>query len=73
MCQEKRNTRENLGPFQKEKSDLVTWDIEKAEALNHFFALPFTSKSSSHTTQVTEDKGRDWENEKPSEIRVKTT
>lgn len=41
--------------------------MEKAEALNHFFTLLFTSKSSSHTTQVTE--GRDWENEKPYTVR----
>lgn len=57
-----------MGPLQKEKSDLVTWVMEKAEALNHFFALLFTSKSSSHPTQIPEDKSRDWENEKPSSV-----
>ncbi|KAK4817902.1 LOW QUALITY PROTEIN: hypothetical protein QYF61_002385 [Mycteria americana] len=31
--------------------------------LNNFFASVFTGKCSSHTTQVAEGKGRDWENE----------
>ncbi|GAB0194857.1 mitochondrial enolase superfamily member 1 [Grus japonensis] len=33
-----------------------------------FFASVFTSKCSSHTTQVTEGKGRDWENEEPPTV-----
>ncbi|GAB0185009.1 mitochondrial enolase superfamily member 1 [Grus japonensis] len=37
--------------------------MEKAEVLNDFFASAFTSKCSSHTTQVAEGKGRDWESE----------
>ena len=60
---DKRKTRENVGPLQKETGDLVTWDMEKAEVLNDFFASVFTGKCSSRTTQVTEGKGRDWENE----------
>ena len=58
-------SKEILGPLQKETGDLVTWDMERAEVLNDFFASVFTSKCSSHTTQVTEGKGRDWENEEP--------
>ena len=47
----------------KETGDLVTRDMGKAEVLNDCFVLVFTGKCSSHTTQVAEGKGRDWENE----------
>jgi len=33
-----------VGPLQKEIGDLVTWVVEKAEVLSHFFASVFTSK-----------------------------
>ena len=65
---DKRKTRENVGPLQKETGDLVTRDMEKAEVLNDFFASVFTSKCSSHTTQVAEGKGTDWENEEPPTV-----
>ncbi|GAB0176532.1 mitochondrial enolase superfamily member 1 [Grus japonensis] len=39
--------------------------MEKVEVLNDFFASAFTSKCSGHTAQVTEGKGRDWENAEP--------
>jgi len=59
----RRQTRENVGLLWKEAGDLVTQDVEKAEVLNNFFASVFNSKCSSHTVQVAEGKGKDWENE----------
>ncbi|GAB0176549.1 hypothetical protein GRJ2_000120100 [Grus japonensis] len=66
-CDE-RKTRENMSLLQKETGDLVTRDMEKAEVLSDFFASAFTSKCSSHTTQTSEGKGRDWENEEPPTV-----
>jgi len=60
---DKRKVREKVVPLWKETGDLVTQDMEKAEVLQNIFALVFTGKCSSHTTQVTDSKGRDWENE----------
>jgi len=60
---DRRKTRENVGTLRKEAGDLVTQDMEKAEVLNSFFASVFNSRCSSHTAQVAEGKGRDWENE----------
>ncbi|GAB0210106.1 mitochondrial enolase superfamily member 1 [Grus japonensis] len=60
---DKRRTMENVGPLRNETGDLVTQDMEKAEVLNDFFASVFTGKCLSHTAQVTEGKGGDWENE----------
>ncbi|GAB0210211.1 mitochondrial enolase superfamily member 1 [Grus japonensis] len=65
---DKRRTRENVGPLWNETGNLVTQDMEKAEVLNDFFASVFASKSSSHTAQVTEGKGRDWENAEPPTV-----
>ncbi|XP_069662688.1 RAD51-associated protein 2 [Haliaeetus albicilla] len=42
--------------------------MEKAEVLNDFFVPVFTSKCSSHTAQVAEGKGKDWEKEEPSTV-----
>jgi len=47
----------------KETGDLVTWHTEKAEVFSDFFASVFISTCSSHTAQITEGKGRAWENE----------
>ncbi|KAK4814550.1 hypothetical protein QYF61_023749 [Mycteria americana] len=65
---DKRKSRENVGPLQKEMGYLVTQDTEKAEVLNDFFASVFTGKCPSHTAQVAEGKGRDWENEEPATV-----
>ena len=40
-------------------------DMKKAEVLNDIFAFVFTGKYSSHAAQLTESKGRDWEDEVP--------
>ncbi|GAB0189937.1 mitochondrial enolase superfamily member 1 [Grus japonensis] len=42
--------------------------MEKAEVLNDFFASVFTGKCLSHTAQITEGKGRDWENAEPPTV-----
>jgi len=42
--------------------------VEKVEILNDFFASVFTGKSFSLTTQASENKGRDWENEEPPAV-----
>ncbi|KAK4810454.1 LOW QUALITY PROTEIN: hypothetical protein QYF61_004234 [Mycteria americana] len=61
-----RTTKEDEGnctPLMSKTGDLTTTDMEKAEVLNDFFASVFTGKCSSHAAQLTESKGRDWENE----------
>ncbi|KFV19046.1 hypothetical protein N340_08358, partial [Tauraco erythrolophus] len=65
---DKRRIRENVGPLQKETGDLITQDMQKAEVLNDFFPSVFSDKCSSRTAQVTEGKGRDWENEEPPTV-----
>ena len=42
--------------------------MDKAEVLNDFFASVFTGKCSNHIAQVTEGKGKDWENEELSTV-----
>ena len=46
---DKRETRENVGPLWKETGDVVTQDMGKAEVLNDYFVSVFTSKCSRHT------------------------
>ncbi|GAB0203144.1 mitochondrial enolase superfamily member 1 [Grus japonensis] len=65
---DKRRRRENVGPLRNEIGDPVTQDMEKAEVRNDFFASVFTGKCLSHTAQVTEGKGRDWENAEPPTV-----
>jgi len=55
---DKTKAGENVGCLWKEKGDLFTWKMEKAEVLNDFFASVFTSKCSSHTAQAADSKGR---------------
>ena len=47
---------------------LVTQDMKKAEILNDFVASVFTRRCFSHTVQIAEGKGRDWENEEPPTV-----
>lgn len=61
----KRQTREIVGPLQKEMGDLVTSGMEKVEVPNSSFDSVLTSRGSSHIAQVAERKGRNQENEEP--------
>ncbi|KFV01476.1 hypothetical protein N340_10208, partial [Tauraco erythrolophus] len=65
---DKKRSRENVGPLRKETGDLATQDMEKAEVLNDFFASVFTGKSSSGMVQVSKGKSRDCENEEPPTV-----
>jgi len=65
---DRRQTRKNAGPLQKEAGDLVTRDVEKAEVLNNVFASLLNSKCSSHTAQDAEGKAGDWGNEEPPTV-----
>jgi len=65
---DERKARENVGPLWKEMGDVITQERDKAEVMNNFVASVFTGKCSSHTTQVAEGKGRDWENEEPPTV-----
>lgn len=48
-----------MGPLCKERANLLTQDMEKAELLGDFFASIFTGKCSSITAEVTGGKGTD--------------
>lgn len=50
-----------MGPLQKEREDLVTWDTEMIEVLTAFLLQVFLVKCSSPTMQVIEGKIRDME------------
>lgn len=49
---------EKIGLLQREMGDMFTWNMEKVEVLEDVFASVFPGKCSSHTTQVTEGKGK---------------
>jgi len=65
---DKRKARGIVGPLWKDTRDLDAQDMEKAEVVHDFFSSPFTSKCSSHTAQVADGKGGDWENEEPPTV-----
>lgn len=60
---QKRKAKENVPLLINEKGELAATDMEKAEVLNHVFALIVTGKYSSCMIHVAEVNGRDWENE----------
>jgi len=45
-----------------ETGHLARTNMEKAKVLKNFFTFVFTGKCSSHATQFTESKVRDWKN-----------
>ncbi|KAK4823788.1 hypothetical protein QYF61_006510 [Mycteria americana] len=59
---DKRKTRENVGPLLSKMWELVTRNMEKAEVLNAFFTSVFTSKTSLQEPQVPETREvpEDW-------------
>lgn len=59
----RRNMKETVSTLMNEMADLATTDIERADILSSVSASVFTSKRPNHTTQLTESKERDWENE----------
>ncbi|KFV12158.1 hypothetical protein N339_01881, partial [Pterocles gutturalis] len=65
---DKRKTREDMGPLQKETGDLATTNMEKAEVFNDFLASVFTGKGSGSSAQVAESEGDNWEKEDPPTI-----
>ncbi|KGL93213.1 hypothetical protein N301_01878, partial [Charadrius vociferus] len=65
---EKRKTRENVDPLQKETQELVIRNRDRAEVLNGFFAPVVTGKDCSRTAHDAECKGEDWENEEPPTV-----
>lgn len=49
---DKRKTKDNVGPLLNEKGGLVTQDTEEAEIMNDSFASVFTSKAGPQESQV---------------------
>lgn len=48
----KGKVRENVGPLINDVGTLVTWDTEKAELQNAFFASVFTDKTAPWIPQI---------------------
>lgn len=64
----KRKTRETVGPLWKERGDLGTQDMGKAEVLNDYFVSVFPEHTYSHMAQAQEGKGKEWENEELTNV-----
>lgn len=62
---DKRKTRVNADPLQKEIWDLP-WAMEKLKGLTFFFF--FCPGLTNHTTQLTEGRSRSWENKEVSAV-----
>jgi len=56
---DKRKTRENVGPLMNGTRDLITQDMEKAEVLNALFDSIIIRKTGLQEFQAPETKGKD--------------
>lgn len=62
----KRKYRKNTGPRLNVAGDLTTKPMEKAKALDAFFASVFTAKIDLQESQTPENNGGDWCKDLPS-------
>lgn len=62
----KRKYRKNTGPWLNVAGHLMTKPMEKAKALDAFFASVFTGKIDLQESQAPENSGEDWCKDLPS-------